>query len=167
MSLYPRGPHGSEMAGLVAWLEFHQVALLRKIEGLTEEQLRWSPVGSGTNLLGLVKHLAYAHNRWFQVCLLGEAPGVPVIDRADEFVAAAGERANEIVALYRQEIDRSHVLVRSLGPDELNKGGHPNGRWGPGDFDVRWVLLHVIEEVARHNGHADILRELIDGGTGR
>jgi hypothetical protein len=151
----------SERDMLDAFLDFHQRTLLLKIDGLDEAQLRRSFVPSGTCLLGLVKHLAYVHRWWFRRVFAGEDVVIPWLegDNDADWRIEAGETTESIVALYRDEVGRARAIVRAAQPDDLARmAGKPHS--------LRWVLAHMLEETARHNGHADIFRELTDGQTG-
>lgn len=113
---------------------------------------------SGTNLLGLVRHLTWVEQHWFQRVFLGEEPGT-----ADSMVVPAGQSRDEIVAAYRKACARSDDIVRAA-PDL----GVLATRVNPGEqvrAPLRAIVTHMIEETARHAGHADILRERIDGAT--
>jgi hypothetical protein len=122
-----------------------------------EASARWSPVGSGTSLAWLVRHLASAEVSWVLHRFAGQEPAPADGD------GPPGEPLEAAIAAYRQAWQRvDAVAFAGAGLDELCR--HP-----PGDSPVslRWVLMHLLEETARHAGHADILRELIDGSTGR
>jgi uncharacterized damage-inducible protein DinB len=148
---------------LRAFVRFHQDALLRKVEGLSEEDLRRAMVPSGTSLLGILKHETHMLHRWFHMRFAGDQPELP---REREWVIEPGERSEDLIARYRAEVERSRRIMDSADPDAPSKGLGPRGDGKPGDFTLRWILVHVIEEMARHNGHADILREQLDGATG-
>jgi uncharacterized damage-inducible protein DinB len=142
-------------------LEFQRGALLRKAEGLSDEDLRRPRVPSGTSILGLVKHLAAMERTWFRNCFAGE--GVEELWREDDPEAdlriEPDETADGIIALYRDEVDAAKRSVANASLDDL---GRKNGL-----FSLRFIYVHMIEETARHNGHVDILREQIDGVTGQ
>ena len=147
---------------LGAWLDFHRATLLMKIDGVGDGELRRPMTQSGTNLLGMVKHLAYVERWWFQEVFAGRSMDYPWTDEDPDadWRVESHETTGEIVALYRNECDESHAILRENLLDDLAR--HP----GRSDFTLRWIALHMIEETARHNGHADILREMIDGSTG-
>ncbi|GAA3868671.1 DinB family protein [Saccharothrix violaceirubra] len=136
---------------LVGFLDYLRAAVVAKVEGLTDEQARTPGVPSGTNVLGLVKHLTHVERHW----LLGER----VRDWKATFHADPDESTAGIVAAYRQVSAEAGEVIASW--DDLTA---PGPRPGP---SRRWTLTHLIEETARHAGHADILRELIDRRTGR
>jgi uncharacterized damage-inducible protein DinB len=151
-----------EAETLAGFLDFHRATLLWKLEGLDDEQLRRAMVPSGTSLLGLVKHLAYVERWWFQQVWAGQEVTYPWTDEdpdADWRVEPT-ETTAEILALYNGESDRSREIVAAASSlDEIAK--HPRR-----ERNRRWILVHMIEETARHNGHADILREQLDGTVG-
>jgi uncharacterized damage-inducible protein DinB len=153
-----------ERAALAAWLDWHRIALIEKLDGLDDEQLRRPMVPSGTSLLGLVKHLTEVEQGWFvnEYAQLGEAPLFETEEDPEAgFHPESDETAESIVAGYLAMCERSRkILGGAASLDETV----PNERWG--QIDLRRIVIHMIEETARHNGHADIIRELLDGSTG-
>lgn len=155
---------GAERSALGAWLDSQRETILWKIDGLDDEQLRREIVPSGLCLLGLVKHLTAVEHGWFVVNFAAtgeshmfESPDDPDID----FHVQPDESTEQIVDGYRRAYDRSREIYSRAGSLDVTFE-HPRR----GMMDLRWLMLHMIEETARHNGHADILRELIDGATG-
>jgi hypothetical protein len=147
---------GDERHLLEAVLDFHREAVTRKTEGLDERQLRASPVKTGTNLIGLVHHLKRTEEWWFEGCFAGLAfDGDP----RHEHQAPSGATYDEVVDSYLRQCARSREITHDALLDDVAK----NASMKP---TLRWILIHMIEETARHNGHADIIRELIDGTTG-
>jgi hypothetical protein len=153
---------------LNGWLDYHRATLMWKCEGLTDAQLRERAVPpSGLCLLGLVRHLAENERGWFRNRLLGEdlpslycTPENPDGDFND--VDTADTAA--VLADFDRECDWARQAVASVPDlDALSQGR--DSRTG-GQFSLRWILTHMIEEYARHNGHADLLRERLDGATG-
>jgi uncharacterized damage-inducible protein DinB len=150
---------------LEGWLDYHRATLLLKCEGLTDEQLRSRPVPPSTlSLLGLVRHMAEVEFGWFNNALAGDtAPPIygtddnPDRDFEDVDVADVGEA----FARLEQEVTRSRAISATRDLD-LATARPRDGQ----ALTLRWVLPHMIEEYARHNGHADLLREAIDGTTG-
>ncbi len=141
---------------LEAVLDFHRDALVRKTSNLGEDQLRASPVPSGTNLIGLVHHLTRVEEWWFEGCFAGRPfDGDP----PHEHQAPAGATYEEIVAGYRRQCDRSREITRNSQLDDVAQVLFMKPT-------LRWVLVHMIEETARHNGQADVIRELTDGELG-
>lgn len=140
---------------LVGFLDYLRDAIVAKAEGVPEDQSRVPGVPSGTNLLGLVKHLTYVERHW----LLGH----DVTDWKATFHAAPSDTIETILAAYRKTTAEANKEIASW--DDLTAPGPRQAkRSAP---SRRWTLAHLIEETARHAGHADILRELIDGATGR
>jgi uncharacterized damage-inducible protein DinB len=146
---------------LVAFLKYHEQTTLLKIAGLTDEELRRGLVPSSLTLLGIVKHLGYVYRSWFQAVYRGEDVSVPWTD-ADpdaDFRIEPNETTAEVIAFYQAQIASAHEIIRASALDDMPR------RLGRMET-MRWMLVHLIEEHARHNGHADILREQIDGQIG-
>ncbi len=149
---------------LEAFLDYHRATLLQKVAGLDDADLRRSFVPSGLTLLGMVKHLAYVERWWFQAVFAGLDVPFPWTD-ADpdaEFRLEPGETAADVTALYQGEAQASRAITREAALDSVAKRPIRGGK----KATLRWIVVHMIEETARHNGHADILRELTDGATG-
>ncbi|QBI53562.1 DinB family protein [Streptomonospora litoralis] len=149
------GPAEKEV--LVGFLDYLRASVAAKAQGVPEPQIRTPGVASGTNLLGLVKHLTHVERHW----LLGQ----PVTDWKATFHPEPEESADDILRAYRETTRRANEVVAAC-PDPGADGPRPGARPGPAP-SLRWTLTHMIEETGRHAGHADILRELIDGSTGR
>jgi len=150
---------------LSGFLETQQTALRRKLDDISEIDARRSTVTSGTNLAGLLKHATYVHARWFELCFADAVPDGrlpwPTNDHlatTDETMTVLRDRYDHTVSIAQSIIDDGHL-------EELNRGWHGGG-YQPGTYTLRWIMLHMIEELARHCGHADIIREQIDGVTG-
>jgi uncharacterized damage-inducible protein DinB len=156
-------PHAApELETLDALLQYCQETLLTKIDGLSDEDLRRPQVPSGTTLLGMVKHVAYAHRWWFRIVFADEPVTVPWTkeDPAAGWHLAAEDTRESVIAFYKAETTYARKLTLEATPEGVSRR--------PGsDFSLRWILGYMIQEVARHNGQADILSELIDGRTGR
>ena len=146
----------SEAEVLRGFLDYLRTSIAMKVDGAPEPQVRAAAVPSGTNLLGLLNHLAFVERSMF----LGEE----VTDWQATFQAAPEDDAAEVVARYREAVERANGLLD--GCTDL-AAPLPRPRPGRPAPSVRWALTHMIEETGRHAGHADILRELIDGTTGR
>jgi len=152
---------GDERTLLLAWLEYHRATLARKCDGLSDEQLRTRSVPpSPLSLLGLVRHMAEVENNWFRWWLDGEGP----VTRweGDEDFAVDGADVAEAFAYWRGECDNARRVVAKFASLDDVGAGQTRGA----GISLRWTLQHMIEEYARHNGHADLLREAIDGVTG-
>ena len=155
-------PAAPERELLAAFLDFHRQTLLWKLSGLDDEAVRSRLVPSQTTLLGMVKHLAYVERWWFQRVFAGRDVAFPWSERDPDadWRVEPGESTAEIVTLYEAETAISRRIVAELASlDEVARlPGHGHS--------LRWIVVHMLEETARHNGHADVLRELIDGATG-
>jgi hypothetical protein len=151
-----------ERTMLVAWLEYHRATLAVKCDGLTDDQLRTRSVPPSTlSLLGLVRHMAEVELNWFRFWLGGQEPH-PRYEEETDFDEVDTADVAEAFEYWRSECDHARdVLATFDSLDAVGADQHP----GSG-FSVRWVLIHMIEEYARHNGHADLLRETIDGTKG-
>ena len=154
---------GDEKTSLTASLDRHRDAILWKLEGLDDEALRRPVVPSGTSLLGLVKHLAGAEYGWFCDTFGRSHEPLPFDLDSDieaDMRPAPGETTGDIVGLFVRARVAADQVIAEL---DLEATGTA---WFGDTVTLRWVLIHVIEDTARHAGHADILRELIDGSTG-
>ena len=150
-----------ERTSLDSWLEFHRATLLIKCAGLTADQLvTRSCDPSRLSLLGLVRHMAEVEG-WFHQ--FDGRPEVNLYYRDDnpdaDFEDVDPERVDQDLAVYQASIERSRAAVTDLSLDKISLD--PDG-----EVSLRWIYQHMIEEYARHNGHADLLRERIDGVTG-
>ncbi|MEV5325007.1 DinB family protein [Nonomuraea sp. NPDC052634] len=148
---------------LTNWLEWHRATLAVKCAGLTDEQLRLrSAEPSAMSLLGLVRHMAHVERVWFRVVLDGEAlPKLWDKDRDNDadFKEVDTASVKEAFDVWQEEIERARAISAAKPLDAV---GDRKGR----ECTHRYILVHMIEEYARHNGHADLLRERIDGVTG-
>ena len=153
---------GGEKESLQASLNRHRDVVLWKLEGLDDAALRRPMVPSGTTLLGLVKHLAAVDYSWFCTTFGRETEPLPFDpDDADaDLRVNPDETTADIVEFYRRARTAADAAIDEL---DLNDVGTA---WFGDPVSLRWVLIHMIEETARHAGHLDILRELIDGATG-
>ena len=155
-----------ERETLESWLDFHRATLARKCEGLTDEQLReQSAPPSDLSLLGLVRHMAETERGWFRQVLGGEdVPDLYVTpeDQNAEFTGAAAADVAASFAAWQTECELARKAV-AAAPSLDVLAAAPTRL---GAASLRWILVHMIEEYARHNGHADLLRERIDGATG-
>jgi uncharacterized damage-inducible protein DinB len=158
-------PVNSERAALESWLRYHRETLLFKCAGLTGEQLKSKAVDpSSLSLLGLVRHMAEVERAWFSRGFDQLDLGYIYCsdtDRDGDFDNAADADAEADFATFHTECERSDAIAAKHQLDDT----FTSRRTGT-TFDLRWVYIHMIEEYARHNGHADLLRERIDGETG-
>jgi uncharacterized damage-inducible protein DinB len=159
-------PHltGDERAMLESWLDFHRATLELKCAGLDDAQVRIAAAEpSSLTLLGLVQHLAEVERNWFQRVAGGVAVA-PVFEDATGYALDPARGLDEALGIWRREIARGRELCAGLPLDHI--GRVAEGPVPGMEVSLRWVLIHMIEEYARHNGHADLLRERIDGVTG-
>ena len=151
---------------LEAWLEYHRATLELKCAGVPAERLGERSVPpSSLSLLGLVRHMAEVERNWFRRRLAGEDAPPLYYSEADsdgDFDRVDGADVGEAFATWRAECEHAREVLAGVG--SLDDIGRQQRRNGP--VSVRWILVHMIEEYARHNGHADMLRERIDGVVG-
>ncbi|MGA4965702.1 DinB family protein [Streptomyces pseudogriseolus] len=156
---------GSERETLRAFLDYHRATLALKCEGLGDEELRQRSMPPSTlSLLGLVRHMAEVERAWFRrVFQDNDAPMVwsDTVDFQAAYDADASTR-REAFAAWEAEVENSRRIEREAS--SLDQAGH-QPRWGE-DVSLRMVMVHVLLEYARHNGHADFLREGVDGTVG-
>jgi uncharacterized damage-inducible protein DinB len=154
-----------ELETLCRYLDAYRRVVPWKLEGLDDEAARQAAVPSGTSLAGLLKHLAFVERYWFQRVIAGRDVPIPWLDgdedTDDEWRVGPGEHLADVVALYEREVAESRRIQAELTDPEatVEVDGEP--------VSVRRILIHMVEEVARHAGHADILREQLDGATGQ
>jgi uncharacterized damage-inducible protein DinB len=154
---------GSEKDSLHASLDRHRDAVLWKLEGLDDAQLRRPMTPSGTNLLGLVKHLGSVEYGWFCSAFGREVEPLWFDPYSEEdMTVGPGETTARIVDFYGRARAAADRVITELPLDTLGKPAWHGDR----EVSLRWVLIHMVEETARHAGHMDIVRELIDGATG-
>ena len=161
-----------ETATLLGFLDFHRATLAWKVSGLDAEGLRATVGPSSMTLGGMLKHLAYVEDQWFSRWLRGRDPAPPwdtvdwKADRDWDWHSAAEDTPEQLRALWGDAVARSRSLVAQAlddgGLERLARRAWPDGR----SPSLRWILVHLIEEYSRHNGHADLLRESLDGLTG-
>jgi uncharacterized damage-inducible protein DinB len=146
---------------LQGWLDFHRETLFWKCDDLTDEQLRTASVApSNLTLLGLVRHMAEVERGWFAPLVGTDKTWIYCTedDLDGDFDNVADADVDDAFTTLRAEIDRYNADVAAYGLDDI--------RHGRRDVSLRWIYAHMIEEYARHNGHADLLRESLDGTTG-
>lgn len=154
-----------ERTTLVEFLDYFRATLVIKAAGLDDEQARSRPVPpSSLSILGLVRHMAQVERVWFREILAGEA--IPRLYSTDEqpdqdLDDTAGQTLAAALVALDDEITAARTALTGVGLDQLSavprSDGHPK---------VRWILVHMIEEYARHCGHADLIRQAIDGAVG-
>jgi uncharacterized damage-inducible protein DinB len=152
----PPRSFGDEREVLMTLLQYQRESLARKVLGVDDAAARQSPVNSGTSLVWLIRHLAHAEQLWILHRFAGrqQPPALP---------AASRDTVDAALAAYRRTwADVDAVIAATPTLDKISVVADANGH-----APLRWILAHLLEETARHAGHADILRELIDGATGR
>ncbi len=165
-------PDADEAETLEGFLEYQRATLLWKCQGVDSEGLRLTVAASSMTLGGILKHMAFVEDHWFGRFLHGHEHGPPwdTVDWAAdpdwEWHSAADDSPGQLLALWQGSVDRSRSLIAASlldgGLGQKARRSWPDGR----SPSLRWILCHMIEEYARHNGHADLLRESVDGSTG-
>src|SRR5579872_5818772 len=152
---------------LAGQLDYYRAVILRKLEGLSDKDLRHSRLPSGWTPLGLLKHLTHVERRWFRWGFMAEpvedpwGPGGP----GSDWHVAPDESSDQLIAAFLAEADRSRAIIAAARLQDRARTG--------GRFDrsyesptLGWIVIHMVQEYARHAGHLDIARELIDGVVG-
>ncbi|PKV93841.1 uncharacterized protein DUF664 [Amycolatopsis echigonensis] len=153
---------------LLAYLDYYRATLLRKLDGLSDDELRTSRLPSGWTPLELLKHLAFVERRWLRWGFAGENVD-PVWGESDpetgKWSVGADESAESIRALFLEECAASRAIVSGARLEDIARGRDR--------FDsparppaLSWILFHLLQEYARHVGQLDVVRELLDGATG-
>jgi hypothetical protein len=159
-------PTSDERELLLGFARWQREQVVATAIGLTDEQLRWTPDGRLLPIIGVINHLTHMEWRWVEGRYLGsEFP-----PRSEEFSLGAEVTGADVIDAYAQQARRTEAIVRAAPSLDVPCLGDEGGR-GPahallgfgGPVDLRWVLLHIIEETAHHAGHADSTRELLDG----
>lgn len=159
-------PHADEREALLAYIRWQREQVAATADGLTETQLRWTPDGRLLPIIGIINHLAHMEWRWVEGRYLGSE--FPL--RADEFSVDTGVTGTQVIASYWEQARQTEKIVRAAPSLNVPCLGDEHGR-GPAHIllgfyqpvDLRWVLLHLIEETAHHAGHAESTREMLDG----
>jgi hypothetical protein len=155
----------SEYDALENVLDAQRIGLIRKVEGISDDLARQAPTASSLSLLGLVKHAVTWEQRWFQVIMAGRQspdrwPEVTPEPRDAELITSDSDTVTHWIAVYRECIETSNAITAAMDLDA------PCARSDLIECNLRYVLLHMITETARHAGHADIIRETLDGSRG-
>lgn len=154
-----------ERTSLRAWLDYHRATLAWKCDGLDDEQLRRASVPPSTlSLLGLVRHMAEVERHWFRRVVAGESIRHVWSEEWDFQAAydAAGSTRDEAFAAWQAEVEQARRIEAGVSSLDAT---FDVPAWG-GDVSLRTILLHLVHDYARHNGHADLLREAVDGVVG-
>lgn len=159
----------NERRGLEEFLDFYRAVLRRKVEGLDSGALNRTVAASNLTLGGIIKHLSLVEAQWFVEDILGEElaePWASIDWKTDpdwDFDSAADDTPDYLLALHSKACDQSREILAGINDLNTLVAREPSS----GErFNVRWVLIHMIEEYARHAGHADLIRESIDGSVG-
>ena len=158
---------GDERSTLIGFVDYYRTVLIRKAEGLTDEQARRAACPpSDMTILGLVRHMADVERNWFQRSLPGgQAPPIyygpshPDGDEDGDFHPPADATLDEALRTFRAEVAAADRNIAAAALDDLERRDRAR-------YSLRWILVHMIEEYARHCGHADLLRQAIDGEVG-
>jgi hypothetical protein len=161
----PKLVTATEREALTGFLDKQRRALVRKVEGVSDADARTTPTASSLSLLALLKHAGYWERRWFQVTfagrsLPGEWPDTPDDWEDDDFLVGEEDTVERWAAYYWEQVAASREITAATDLDA------PCAEPELAHRNLRWLLLHMIEETARHAGHADIIRETIDGSRG-
>ena len=172
----PEGSHGrwepaldaAERTMLTGFLDYHRATVMWKASGLSRAQVAMTVGVSSMTIAGLLKHLALVEDSWFTERFAGQGEGqwAGIDWEADpdwEFRTALDDIPEDLLALYAASCARSRAIIAAAA--SLDQLSVIPDRAGP-HYSLRWILVHMIEETARHNGHLDLLREAIDGETG-
>lgn len=161
----PTSPVASRDRVLLGYLDYFRAVLVHKLDGLTEQQLRTSLLPSGWTPVELLKHLRYVELRWLEWGFEGRPVEDPWGDQRDHrWHVDPGESTADLVAALQDQAGRTAAVVRAHDLDDV---GAPGERWdGEPPATLERVLLHLVQEYARHVGHLDVVRELLDGTTG-
>ena len=161
---------------LLGFLEFHRATFAWKTSGLDADGLAATTAASTLSLGGLLKHLAFVEDFWFSYRFAAEPPAAPwdgadwEVDPDWDFTSAAHDTPEQLHALWSETVERSRAVTAQAlattdaggGLDAVERRPRENGD----SVNLRWILVHLVEEYARHNGHADLLREAVDGLRG-
>lgn len=152
---------GSEKEMLESFLDFHRATFMIKVQGLSEEAARQSMAPSALTMAKLLKHIAGAELFWFQFLFAGL--DIEVFSEESQWLLEESDTLESLLAFYTAQIEKSKEIVAAC--DDLNTLAKRN-RFSEEPPSLRYIMLHLIEETARHNGHLDIFRERLDGSVG-
>lgn len=153
---------GSEKELLMLFLQNQRDTLLWKLQALTEDQLTQKHPPSSLTLIGILKHLTRVEESWLQRDLLGPDVTNPTVPK-NEWELEPGEKCSDIISRYREACSKSDEIVADISLETELADPHPL----QAGVTLRWALMHMIEETARHLGQADLIRESIDGAVGQ
>ena len=155
------GVRQPERETLLGFREWYQQVAINKVDGLTLEQASTVLTPSGVTPLGIVKHLAWAEAGWYRDTFAGE-PDFTEVSNDESFVLGPDDTVDSVIEAYREECARSQAIIDAASLDDLSA----RESVVRGHTSLRWILLHMLEETARHCGHLDVMREELDGTTG-
>src|SRR5215212_607216 len=165
--------HGDEVTTLRSFLDYHRETIRLKCQGLTQQQLAQQLPPSDMTLGGMMKHLAVVESGWFEETFAGGSLMPPFdtvdwdADRDWEWHTARDDTPEELLALFDEAVRRADAVVETaVARGGLEQESARRSSRQDSTFTLRWIVVHMIEEYARHNGHADLIRESIDGQTG-
>lgn len=144
---------------LRGWLTHLRGSAVYKLEGLDDNQLRWKPSATANSLGGIVMHLGYCERLWVRIIFAGES--LDLTPAREQFVVPDGWSVDDVVAFYETETATTDAVLESAESLDLPSAASVR------PTTLRWIVTHLVEEIARHAGHMDITRELIDGQIGR
>jgi uncharacterized damage-inducible protein DinB len=158
------GVRRSERETLEGALDWYRAVVERKVHGLELEQVTRVMTPTGLSLLGILQHLGRVERGWFREIFAGEEVGSPgtADDDSAEFSIDPDGTVESVIGFYRDEVERSREIAQGSSLDALSAA---KTRFGD-HVSLRWILVHLLEETARHAGHMDVMREKIDGRTG-
>ncbi|HEY7946802.1 MAG TPA: DinB family protein [Acidimicrobiales bacterium] len=158
------GTRRNERDTLEGALDWYRAVVPHKVEGLGLDQARRVLTPTGLSVLGVIKHLAWVERGWFRETFAGEEVEFvdSDLDNSAEFLIDQDDTVESVLAFYRDEVERSRLITGSSSLDDVSA----RSTTFHGHVSLRWILVHMLEETARHAGHLDIMRETIDGRTG-
>jgi len=156
------GVRQPERETLLGFRDWYEQVVVNKVEDLTLEQASTVMTPSGMSPLGVVKHLASAEAGWYRDTFAGE-PDFTEVSNDESFVVNDGDTIESVTAEYREECARSKAIIEAAGSLDDLSAREAEIR---GHTSLRWILIHMLEETARHAGHLDLMREQLDGRTG-
>ena len=159
--LPPESEPADEFTMLRAWLHYLRASALRKVEGLNPQQLRWRPAPGANSAGAIIQHLGYGERWWFRIVFAGEDVSVDFKENERTFMLDPEATASSVRDFYRRESELADRAIEGASLDDWSRTNL--GRRAT----LRWILTHIVEETARHAGHLDVTRELIDGERGR
>src|SRR4051794_33409596 len=161
------GPVDNEQEGLLAYLAQMRYVVRLTAYGLTDQQLRATPTASELSVGGIIKHCASTEENWLAT-IRRQPQSTDFARYAADFKLADGETIEEVFARYDRAAEQTEKTIKELGDLDFRIEIDHSVPWNRKDlthWNVRWILLHLIQETARHAGHADIIRESVDGAT--